>query len=536
MDIAFRHRSELDDIEGQTFDVVVVGGGIIGASTAREAAAAGYKVLLVEKDDFATGATSRSSRLLHCGLRYFETPNPIRTFALHPSRLLDALRMAKQAMMCRYEFVKTAPERVTPIEMMFPVYKNGHYLPWQVDLGFAILSRMAPKDVPLNYRRLDRDAALAHPMCANLANKDHLHSVAIFTEYQFLWPERICVDAVLDAENLGAVALNYTLAKVQDTEGDLRSVRLERADGTFADVKARRVAVMAGLWIDRVLKKASPDAPRKSFGTKGSHIVVKLPDALRGVGVATINSQEEPFYCIPQGDLHYIGPTETVYDGDPDHIACDTDDLTFLIEETANLFPGFEITKNDVIRTWAGVRPLTYDENQPKGKRARELHDLTKDGMPGVFAMTAGPIMTHRDAGREVVRTLRQQIEPSRTAQPLSYTPHLPVENSNTARIVQANDAYHLEDVHNAVRQEHAQSLFDVLYRRTEIGWHHTFEPDELDRVADVMADELGWSPEQRAAEVTNFQNETQHLFGVPGRAAVNGHRVKIQNQKGETR
>lgn len=504
------------ELDGRTFDVIVVGGGIIGASTAREAAKAGYSVLLAEKSDFATGATSRSSRLLHCGLRYFETPHPIRTFARHPSRLLISLRMARQAMQSRYEFVKLAPERVKAMEMLLPIYKNRHYLPWQVDLGFSLLSHMAPRDVPLNYRRLNRDEALAHPMCTNLANKEDLHSVAVYTEYQLVWPERICIDAILDAEELGAVVLNYTNATIGQMHGNIRTVYLNQANGKTAAIKGRSVTVMAGCWIDRILSEANPDTPRKSFGTKGAHIVVQLSEKLRGVGMATVNSQGNPFYCLPQGDLHYIGPTETVYNGDTDTIYCNEYDLSFLIEESRKLFPGFGLRWEKVIRTWAGVRPLTYDKAFPNGKRSRELHDLSTEGLPGVFAMTSAPIMTHRDAAREVVNTLKQTIAPSCVPKQIEFESRLPLANSIRPRIMQSTKDYQLADVRTAVREEHSRHLADVLFRRLGIGWDHFFSDEELAPIAEEMADVLNWTSEQSATEISKFQEEVKKLFGVP--------------------
>jgi len=517
MNTTNKQTPSLAELDGRIFDLVVVGGGIIGAATAREAAKAGLSVFLAEKSDFATGATSRSSRLLHCGLRYFETPKPFRTFAKHPSRLLTSLRMARQAMQSRYELVKLAPERVTAMEMLLPIYKNSHYLPWQVDLGFSLLSRMAPRDVPLNYRRLSRNEALAHPMCTNLANKDSLHSVAVYTEYQLVWPERICIDAILDAEELGAVAMNYTNATIGQIQDDARTVFLNQANGESVAIKGRRVAVMAGCWIDRILSKANPDIPRKSFGTKGAHIVVQLSEKLRGVGMATVNSKNEPFYCLPQGDMHYIGPTETVYNGDPNTIYCNEYDLNFLIEESRKLFPGFGIRREKVIRTWAGVRPLTYDQAYPSGKRSRELHDLSTEGLPGVFAMTSAPIMTHRDAAREVVYKLKQQTALSCIPQHMKFQPWSPVVDSLRPKILlQSTKDYQLADVRTAVREEHAYHLSDVLYRRLGIGWGHFFSDEELAPIAEEMADMLNWTTEQKATEISKFQEEVKKLFGVP--------------------
>lgn len=519
-----KYSTLLGEVADRTFDVVVIGGGIVGASAAREAAAAGYSVLLAEKDDFATGSTSRSSRLLHCGLRYFEAPNPLRYFALHPSRFLTSLRMARQAMMERREMVLTSNARTTPLDFHFPVFRNGPYKSWQTDIAFRLLGTLAPKDVPLDYRNLDREEALKNPLVAALANTDELVSVARFTEYQFNWPERICIDAIVDAEKKGAIVLNYTLAAIGEMSGDLRLVTLIDRSGQSVNVKGRRVLSMAGIWIDDLLQQNKPAMPRKIFGTKGAHIVIRLPDEFRKQGISTLNSEGEPFYCIPWHDLHYIGPTETPFEGDLEDIRTDQQDLDFLLSETASLFPGLSITAKDVLRTWAGVRPLTYDKSHPKGNRSRRLHDLSGDGLPGVYAMTAAPIMSHRDAGREVVRTLKQTLTAEGLQAAPDYSCSGPIENSNTAPIVAGKSEYRLANVRHAVRREHAKSLMDVLYRRTGLGLHHDFTNEELSRVADTMAQELNWTDSQRQEEIWTFREQSDRLFTLAdGRATQIG-------------
>ncbi|MDO9523974.1 MAG: FAD-dependent oxidoreductase [Gemmobacter sp.] len=506
----------LSNVADQTFDVVVIGGGIVGASSAREAASAGYSVLLAEKDDFAAGSTSRSSRLLHCGLRYFEAPNPVRYFASHPGRFLTSLRMARQAMLARHEIVTTSAARATPLDFHFPIFRDGPYKPWQTDVAFRLLGSLAPKDVPLDYANLSREQALKNPLVAALANTDALLSVARFTEYQFDWPERICIDAILDAESKGAVALNRTSAAIGEMKDGLRIVTLTDTAGRSVEVKARRVLAMSGIWIDEVLQHSQPNVPRKIFGTKGAHIVIRLPAKFRRQGISTINSEGEPFYCIPWHDLHYIGPTETPYDGDPNDIRTEKQDLDFLLSETAQLFPGLNVTARDVVRTWAGVRPLTYDTAYPKGNRSRKLHDLAADGLPGVFAMTAAPIMSHRNAGREVVSILKRKLTPSIAPKAPDYSGTRPAENSNTAPIVAGLLEYHMADVRNAVKKEHATSLMDVLYRRTGLGLRHDFTDEELARVSDVMGQELDWSQAQREQEIRAFRQQTDRLFTLP--------------------
>lgn len=510
-------------LDGQVFDVVVIGAGAVGCSTAREAAAAGYSVLLVDKGDFASGSSSRSSRLLHCGLRYFEAPNPVRYFARHPGRFLASLSMARQAMRARREMVLTSPERVTPIDFFFPIYDDGPYRPWQVDMAFGLLKKLAPKDVPLDFNRLRRSEALQKPMVAALGDQDKLRGAAQFTEYQFNWPERICLDAVLDAEMAGAVAFNYTEARVGEMQKGTRQVTLRSHDGAEVAVRGHRVMAMSGIWIDKVLTGLEKRASRKIFGTKGGHIVIKLPEKYRGQGISTINSWGEPFYCIPWYDLHYIGPTETPYDGDLDDIHVNEDDFEFLLSETAALFPGLGVKRGDVLRTWAGVRPLTYDPAHPKGNRARELHDLGHEGLEGVYAMTAAPVMTHRDSGRRVTDILRGSLDPSGQPGKLDYRPHLPIENSNSQPIADGA-GYTLADVRLAVREEHARTLLGVLFRRSGVGLRHMFSDEEIARVAEEMGAELGWSDEERLEEINRYKRQVDRLFGIPN------HRDKVDN------
>ena len=132
-------RPDLSQLDGRRFDVVIIGGGINGASTAQHLAAAGYRSLIIDKGDFGSGASARSSRLLHCGLRYLAPGRSLFDFVRHPRRLATALRMARLAMEARGEFVRTTPDRATAMTLHFPIYRGGLYGAWQVDAAFALL-------------------------------------------------------------------------------------------------------------------------------------------------------------------------------------------------------------------------------------------------------------------------------------------------------------------------------------------------------------------------------------------------------------
>ena len=515
-------RPALATLDTRSFDVAVIGGGINGASAAQHAAAEGYTVLLVDKGDFGSGTSSRSSRLLHCGLRYFEAPSPLRHFLRHPAQFAVALRMARQAMLARHEVVRTARARTRPLTFFFPLFEKGPYAPWQTDLAFGLLGRFAPNDVPLDYRRLAPDQARKNPLIAALAQQDRLRSVAAFTEYQFDWPERICMDAVLDAERMGAVARNYTAAELLAERNGKWEIRLEDVEGREAPAQIEATAVlnMAGIWIDQVAGTAKPGVQRKVLGTKGAHIVVQLPAECRDFGLTTINSLEEPFYCIPWHGRHYIGPTETVFEGDRDNVSAQESDIAFLLQETNAILPGLGIGRSDILSTWAGVRPLTYDPALPKGKRSRELHDLGSEGLNRVFAMTAGPVMSHRSAGREVVKRLRSVVKPTASSRPLSYTPRDFPDNTNTPPLIEAEPRIRLGHLGLCAREQQARSLSDVLYRRTGLGLRHELSDGDIARAAEVMALELGWSEAEREAEIVRFKAEVERLYARPAPAS----------------
>lgn len=514
-------RPSLASLANHVFDVAVIGGGINGASAAQHAAAEGYSVLIVDKADFGSGATSRSSRLLHCGLRYFEAPSPLRHFLSHPAQFAVALRMARQAMRARHEMVRTAGTRTRAMTFLFPIFENGPYSPWQTDLAFKLLGSLAPKNVPLDYRRLSPDQAADNPLVAALAQREHLRSVAAFTEYQLDWPERICMDAVLDAERMGAVARNYTAAELVADRNGRWEIRLTDVESREESVIVQATAVlnMAGIWIDHVAKTARTGTPPRTFGTKGAHIVVQLPAECRDFGIATTNSLKEPFYCIPWHGRHYIGPTETAFDGDYDNVSANERDVAFLLEETNAILPGLKIRRSDILSTWAGVRPLTYDPALPKGKRSRELHDLGRIGLNRVFALTAGPVMTHRSAGREVAKQLKSIVKPAASSRPLSHKPRDFPENTNTPPLIDGDPRICLEHLRACVSEEQARTLTDVLYRRTGVGWRHDFTDAEITRAADIMALELGWSAAERNVEIERFKSEVDRLFGRPAMA-----------------
>lgn len=506
-------RLPLADLDRRTFDVTIIGAGVNGASAAQHLAAAGYNVLLVDKGDFASGTSSRSSRLLHCGLRYLAPGTSIWEFVRHPGRLAIALRMARQAMQSRAQFVATTPERTRALKFCFPIYRDGPYKTWQVDLAFRVLSTLGADGVSLDYQRLDSSAVRSTPLLRWLRDPERLSSVAMFREYQFDWPERICMDAILDAERMGAIVRNYTAAtRLEHMPGSGWRIALsdELAPGAVASVNTKLVLNMAGIWIDKVNAQVGGTAHPKRLiaGTKGAHIMIRLPPECQEYGIATLNRLNEGFYCIPWRGMHYFGPTETLYEGNVDDIRPLEEDVSFLLDEANHLLPSLNLKRADVLFAWAGVRPLGYDEELlPQGKRSRELHDLGHEGMPDAFALTAGPIMTHRSAGIEVTRAVERRIKPSHAPQALSYAARQFPDNQGSPPLLDSDNTVKLADLQFAAGREQATNLADLLFRRTGAGWTADMAREAAGRAASAVAGVLGWDDARIAMEVAGYRD-----------------------------
>ncbi len=510
-------RQQLDELDGREFDVLIIGGGINGAAASQRIAAEGYDVLLVEKSDYGSGSTSRSSRLLHCGLRYLAPGRSLWDFVRHPSRLVTSLRMARACMEARAKFVEDTSARARRMTFSFPIYKGGPYLGWQIDIAFVVLKLLWPRGPRLNYRRISAAKARDEPLTNELRDLEQLKSVATYDEYEFDWPERVCMDCILDAIRLGATCRNYTSATLEKRDPDgLWSIELaDELDGRKARVRANVVLNTAGIWLDEISRKAAPAARKRVLGTKGTHIVVKLPHDYVGRGVATLNTKSEPFYCVPWHDLHFFGPSETIYEGDKDDIAVTAAEQAWLLDEANRLMPGIHLSPKDIVLTWAGVRPLTYDPAIPFGNRSRQVHDLLDDGLPNVVAMTAGPITSYRSGGALLASEVGRRLKARRAPRSPDFGPKLPPVNDNSPPFIPGVGSTRLSDLQHAITEEHAVTLVDLLFRRTGLAWRHSFTEAEVERAASVLAMELRLSEQARAEAVAEFWSEYRRLLGV---------------------
>lgn len=519
-------------IATQPYDLIIIGGGINGAATARDAALRGLRTLLIEKGDFAGGTTSWSTRLVHGGLRYLEY------FEFH---------LVRESLHEREVLLRNAPHLVKPVQMTIPIYRSGsrHYRVIQTGMVlYDVLSY--DKSLP-NHRMLSRQSTR---QLFRAMDSDDLAGAAQYYDAQVEYAERLCWENILDAHQAGATVLNY--AEVTDIQvRDQRIVGLTVRDALGQNVAqvqthAKTVVVnTSGPWVDAVcgLSESPLSQGRKIGGTKGSHIIVdRFPGAPDSALYVEAKTDGRPFFIVPWLGQYLIGTTDERYNGPLDPIKADDAEVDYLIAETNRVLPAAHLTREDVRFTYSGVRPLPYAEGKKAGSitRAHILHDHSREGATNLISLIGGKLTTHRQVGEEFVdATFRKRGEPvppcpthcrplpgalrldDPQVQPLlehygdhiapsvlnhllslygALTPQLLTlvdETPDLAQPIHPNYPDIQAQIVFAVQSEMAQTFGDILRRRTTLAMHRDYGFPALPTVAQVLRTHCGWDEER---------------------------------------
>jgi glycerol-3-phosphate dehydrogenase len=389
------------------FDLIVVGAGINGAGIARDAALRGLCVLLLDKGDIASGTTSWSTRLIHGGLRYLEH----REFGLVRESLTE-----------RETLLRIAPHLVRPLPLLIPIFRGDQRGPLLIRAGmiaYDVLSR--GKSLP-RHRLLGRKATLgrAPGLAAN-----GLRGAALYHDGQVEYAERLVVENVLDAVVHGAsVGTYHAVEEILTEDGRVSGVSGHDAlTGEPFRYSAAVAINVAGSWVDEVLESTAK-APRLIGGTKGSHIVVApFPGAPRDALYAEARRDGRPFFIVPWNGLYLIGTTDTRYDGDLDRVVAEDWEIDLLLAETNRVIPEANLTRDDLLYTYAGIRPLPYEPGEAEGNVTRRhiVRDHAATGGPrGLFSIVGGKLTTYRELAEQtvdlVLAELGHPVVASRTA------------------------------------------------------------------------------------------------------------------------
>jgi glycerol-3-phosphate dehydrogenase len=520
--------SELDD---SALDLLVIGGGITGAGIARDAAMRGISTVLVEQQDLAAGTSSRSSKLIHGGLRYLEQGN---------------VSLVREALRERAILLRIAPHLVRTIPFIFPLHEGDRVPRWKLGAGLIAYELLAGFRNVRRPRILGKRGVLQREP---LLRERALTGGALYGDAQ-CDDARLVIATARSAVDHGATVLTHTrvTALLQDA-GRLTGAALEdRLTGARRDMRATVVLNATGPWSDQLRQMEDPSASPMLRLTRGTHVVVPRERVGHRHAITFLSPIDgRVMFILPWNDLTYIGTTDTDYTADPSAVAATRDDVIYLLRSANALFPAARLTEDDVRSTWAGLRPLVAEDGSRTPAAGSREHALV-EGARGMITIAGGKLTTYRAmaAGavdlvasrlrRKLARALTDVIplpggnaadlEPFRArGAPLGLPPAVSdrlVDRYGTEcagihnlgmksrslfdRLHPSHPANEAEVLH-AVRREMALTVEDVMVRRLHL-YHETRDHGlrATERVAQLMAGEMGWSVERTRDEVAAYR------------------------------
>jgi glycerol-3-phosphate dehydrogenase len=553
--------SRLSSLTNTIFDLVIIGGGIIGAGIARDAAMRGLSVALFEKADFGGGTTAGSTRLIHGGLRYLE--------------MLD-FRLVRVDLREREVLLRIAPHLVKPLPFVLPFYDRSLIYRWRMRAGLWLYDVLSYDKTLPNRRMLTvSDLRAQEPRLAD----QRLQGAASYFDAQASLPERLCIENIIAASESGARTLNYAeVVGALHEDGRLRGVRVRDVlNGEMnepVDVRAKLVVNAAGPWFDRVASRLAATGtnggvvpPRRIRTTKGIHLA--MPAMTQSAMVLFSPIDGRLIFVIPWLGYSWIGTTDTDFSGDPADALATAEDVDYMLASVKPFFP--EVDRDRIFFTNAGVRALVQGGGSESSvSRQHQVMDGAEAGALGLVAVLGSKLTAYRAIAEEAtdrVCKLLGVARPCRTADvPLPgaradgsatvpATPHAHEHASAQAQAhahaqEHAHDqepepayerehelALHLDALYGtrardvlrvalddalqeplspsypdiaaqvrvAVRQEHCLRLVDFMFRRTCLGFTTDQGVSAAEPVAMLMAGELGWTAQRTVRELALY-------------------------------
>ena len=468
-------------------DVLVIGGGIVGSGVARDAAMRGLRTMLVDANDFAFGTSSRSSRLLHGGLRYLAQ---------------GRVSLVREASVEKVIIHRIAPHLAMPLPFVFPTRSGTEWKRWKLSIGVKVY------DLLCSGRNLGKSSSMGvDEVRAKLPqlNTDHLTGAVRYFD-GMTNDARLVLDTLRSAAASGATLLNYASLQSATRAGELWKCRVhDRLTDTSHEVAARSVVNAAGAWGSRF-----PASKVKLRLTKGVHLVIdrnrlNVPEAV----VMTEGSRI--LFAIPWGERVILGTTDTDYDGPTESPTCEEDDLRYILRIANDTFPSASLKPRDVISTWSGLRPLIADPNRKPSdiSRRHEIHMPE----PGWIDIAGGKRTTYRMMAEQTIDRVLDHTKAAARDCTTATTPLLPDEAQPKFSGILPPQVSR-EAVEHFCRGEWAIHLDDVMIRRTSWRYYHREHLAIARDVAGQMHQLLGWSSEQTEEELARYSALTAAAAG----------------------
>jgi len=531
---SFDRSTSLDNLAERDFDLLVVGGGITGVGVALDAAARGYRTALVERDDFASGTSSKSSKLVHGGLRYLQQ---------------GEVGLVYQALAERQRLRRNAPHLVKVLPFLIPLFTKDGLISRK--LARAMGSAMWMYDLTGGLRigklhkRIDSDEAVAH---MPTLRRDRLAGSYLYYDAQADDARLTLTVARTAAVNHGAVVVNRAgVVDITTTDGQVDGA-VVRADDRDITVRAACVVNAAGVWSDQIRTMDEGHDPNSLRPAKGVHVTVPWHLVRNDIAaVIPVPKDKRSVFVVPWGDLTYIGTTDTDYAGPLDDPPCTAEDIDYLLGALNGAVEN-EISTDDIVGTWAGLRPLVQDATSERTADLSRRHKVRLSDQ-GMITVTGGKLTTYREMAADAVDAVHDHIGDRVEGRvkrrcPTKKLPLLGARGYETvlerAELGDRRQIVHLADRYGgeaevilamidrdpglgeqlvpglpylraeavyAARYEMVVTLDDILARRTRARLLARDASAALAAdVAALVADDLGWDDDEQARQVATYQ------------------------------
>ena len=381
----------IEELSKESYDLVVIGGGITGGGIALDAAARGLKVALVEKRDFASGTSSKSTKLIHGGLRYLKQFD---------------FWLVKEVGSERAIVHKLAPHLVLPEKMLLPLIENGSYGKWLTSIGLKVYDILAQVTGDDKRKMLEKKEAMK---LEPLLPKKILKGAGYYAEYR-TDDARLTIETIKTSLQHGAKALNYAEVSEFIYKDDMVAgvvVKDTLTEETF-EIKSKYVISAAGPWVDELRSVNKSKKGKRLHLTKGVHLVFPHDKLPIKQSVYFDVPDGRMMFAIPRGKITYIGTTDTNFDRDKDHVKTELADAIYLISAVNNMFPKINLEMKDIISSWAGLRPLIHEEGKSASELSRKDEIFVSDS--GLFSMAGGKLTGYRKMAERVMNRIAKKM------------------------------------------------------------------------------------------------------------------------------
>jgi glycerol-3-phosphate dehydrogenase len=530
-------------LEGEHFQAIVIGGGINGVAIARECARAGRRTLLLEQHDFAAGTTSRSTRIIHGGLRYLEH---------------GELGLVRESLGERQKLLRERPHLVHPVHFLLALGEETRRSALNIRAGLWLYRQMGATHLGVDSSRNDQYKL------ERLLDAGRQWSIFSFEDAQCEFPERLVAEWLVEAIEAGAVARNHTQVLAVDIRhGRAKAVLMrDELSGKEERVEANWIINATGPWADRMCQRSRVDTKTPMVGgVRGSHIVLPRFPGAPDAAVFTEALDRRPFFVIPWNDQILVGTTEVADHSDPSRTEPSPAEIDYLLRSLLKLFPRVKMSAHDIRYAFAGIRPLPFSpkKNPSAVSRKHYLHDHADDGATQMISVIGGKLTTAAALARECVAKIGISPRPQKAVALIaanSLDPHLDhwvlqianaggISESSASGIVEwhgkrsatiasmavtsaklraplcPHTEHIVAEAVDAFANECAVTLADVLLRRVPVALGGCWSPACSRAAAARIGTVMEWSDQQVAIELEAFETERAAFLRRPGHAEV---------------